>query len=149
MTYIKLFPKNTDHDLIHFLVKNKIPRLHSGMSNAARFLSMSLGFNSFLLRIWYTKLQCCSFETVRAQRAIHNYLNRRFINDKLLELLVKYHSINNSIATRKGAQTGLRNQARERFNEGLVQLLFSLIPSFCRSTVSLGNGKKVENYLRS
>ena len=43
---------------MHFLVKNKIPRLHSGagVSNAARFLSQSLGFNSFLLRIRYTKL---------------------------------------------------------------------------------------------
>ena len=39
-----------------FLVKNKIPTLHSGMGNAARFLSQSLGFNSFLIRIRYTKL---------------------------------------------------------------------------------------------
>ena len=41
---------------MHFLVKNKIPTLHSGMGNAARFLSQSLGFNSFLIRIRYTKL---------------------------------------------------------------------------------------------
>ena len=90
---------------MHFLVKNKIPRLHSGVSNAAsnaaRFLSQSLRFNSFLLRIRYTKLQNCSFETARAQRAIHNYLNKSFVNDKLLKVLVKYHSINNSIATRE------------------------------------------------
>ena len=56
---------------------------------------------SFLLRIWYNKLKCCSFETVRAQRVICNYLNKWFINDKLLELLVKYHSISKSIATLK------------------------------------------------
>ena len=86
---------------MHFLVKNKIPRLHSGVSNAARFLSQSLRFNSFLLRIQYTKLQYCSFETARTQRAIHNYLNKSFVNDKLLKVLVKYHSINNSIATRE------------------------------------------------
>ena len=36
---------------MHFSVKNKIPRLHSGVSNAARFLSQSLGFNSFLLSV--------------------------------------------------------------------------------------------------
>ena len=33
---------------MQFLLKNKIPRLHPGMSNAARFLFQSLGFNSFL-----------------------------------------------------------------------------------------------------
>ena len=49
----------------------------------------------------------------------------------------------------KGALTGVRNHARERLNKGLVQLYFSLIPSFCRSTVSLENRKKIENYLRS
>ena len=66
---------------------------------------------SFLLRIRYTKLQCCSFETVRAQRAIRNYLNKWFINDKLLELLVKYHSISKSMATLK------RRIEKRRFND--------------------------------
>ena len=46
---IPVFPKNTDHDHMYFLVKYKIPRLHSGMSNAARFLSQSQGFNLQLL----------------------------------------------------------------------------------------------------
>ena len=56
---------------------------------------------SFSLRIQYTKLQCCSFETLRAQWAIRDYLNERFPNDKLLKLLVKYHSIIKSVATPK------------------------------------------------
>ena len=34
---------------MHFLVKDEIPILHSGMGNAARFLSQSLGFNRQLL----------------------------------------------------------------------------------------------------
>ena len=34
---------------MHFLVKNKIPRLHSGVSNAARFLSQSLRFTASCL----------------------------------------------------------------------------------------------------
>ena len=42
---ISVFPKNTGHDHIYFLVKYKIPRLHSGMINAARFLFQSQGFN--------------------------------------------------------------------------------------------------------
>ena len=43
----------------------------------------------------------------------------------------------------------IRNQESGRFNWHLAQLHFSLIPSFHRSTVSLGNGKKIENYLHS
>ena len=42
---IPVFPKNTDHDHMYFLVKYKIPRLHSGMSNTAIFLSQLQGFN--------------------------------------------------------------------------------------------------------
>ena len=36
---IPIFPKNTGHDHMYISVKYKFPRLHSGMSNAARFLS--------------------------------------------------------------------------------------------------------------
>ena len=46
---IPVFPKNTDHDHMYFLVKYKIPRLYSGMSNTAIFLSQSQGFNLQLL----------------------------------------------------------------------------------------------------
>ena len=42
---ISIFPKNTGHDHMYFLVKYKIQRLHSGMINAARFLFQSQGFN--------------------------------------------------------------------------------------------------------
>ena len=70
---------------------------------------------SFLLRIRYTKLQCYSFETVLAQRAIRNYFNKGFINDKLLEILVKYHSIDKSIATLKRLieNCGLKDEIRD------------------------------------
>ena len=34
-----------------------------------------VSIHSFSLRIQYTKLQCCSFETLRAQWAIRDYLN--------------------------------------------------------------------------
>ena len=36
---IPIFPKNTGHDHMYILVKYKNSGLHSGMSNAARFLS--------------------------------------------------------------------------------------------------------------
>ena len=70
---------------------------------------------SFLLRIRCTKLQCFSFEAVRAQRAIRDYLDKWFINDKLLELLVKYHSISKSIATlkRRIEKRGFNDEIRD------------------------------------
>ena len=47
---IPVFPKNTDHDHMYFLVKYKIPRLHSGMSNMVIFLSQSgVQFTAFCL----------------------------------------------------------------------------------------------------
>ena len=59
-------------------------------------------------------LQCCSFETLRAQWAIRDYLNERFPNDKLLKLLVKYHSIIKSVATpkRQIEKCGLKDEIR-------------------------------------
>ena len=47
--------------------------------------------------------------------------------------------------------TGLILETRkvEDSIDTLRNCIFSLIPSFHRSTVSLGNGKKIENYLRS
>ena len=38
---------------------------------------------SFLLRIQYTKLQCCSFETLCARWEIRDYSNRGFTTDKI------------------------------------------------------------------
>ena len=69
---------------------------------------------SFSLRIQYTMLQCCSFETLRAQWAIRDYLNERFPTDKLLKLLVKYHSIIKSVATpkRQIKKCGLKDEIR-------------------------------------
>ena len=46
---IPVFPKNTGHDHMYLLVNYEIPRLYSGMSHAARFLSQSQGFNLQLL----------------------------------------------------------------------------------------------------
>ena len=115
---IPVFPKNTDHDHMYFLVKYKIPRLHSGMINAARFLSQSQGFNLQLFA------QNSVYQVAVGAALLKPFaLKGRFViiwtSDWLMinyfNFLVKYHSISKSIATlkRRIEKRGFNDEIRD------------------------------------